>query len=108
MSWDSLLKTAWSWDAAYLIPALAVIWGLAALGSRTWVGSRWMVAAGEASFAFYLIHKPIMEGMGSQSLRTGQTDLWFVGRVLSMFVVVLAAAFALHYVIERPARNVVN
>lgn len=103
MSAPSHLQTAWSLDASYLIPSLVLILGAAMWGVRGWLASRAMVIAGEASFAFYLIHTQIMFRLGAGSWPHGAT----VGAIVShafVFLVVLAAAICLHFAIERPAR----
>jgi peptidoglycan/LPS O-acetylase OafA/YrhL len=67
----------------------------------------WMIAAGEASYALYLVHMPaLIAWKGAVSAlgdRPSSYDLgrWEVGGLLA---VTIAAAFALHYVVERPAR----
>ena len=86
--------SAWSFDAAYVLPALLIIGGLAVAPPR-WMTSRVMVAAGEASFAFYLIHLRILDRVGATT---------WPGKA-AVFVLVLAAAFALHHLVERPARD---
>lgn len=58
---------------------------------------------GEASFAFYLVHRIVTQalGLGFASQGTGQKVLWLV---LS-FVASVAAAAALHLFVEKPARR---
>lgn len=68
----------------------------------------WMLAAGEASYALYLVHMPILIGWkGVNSILTGRPssyvfDWWEIGSLLALS---LAAAFAVHYLFEGPARR---
>jgi len=63
MATPEMYFSVWSWDAAYMLPMFLLLWGLAA-NSRTLLarglGSRPMVVAGEGSFAFYLLHVPLI------------------------------------------------
>lgn len=67
-----------------------------------------LLLGGEASYALYLLHMPILIAWkGAVSALTGQDskyilDWWEVGVLL---VVSIAAAVALHLLIEGPARN---
>ena len=89
--------SAWSFDAGYLLPAAAIIVGLAIAPPR-WITTRVMVAAGEASFAFYLIHLRVLDRVGATTW-PGKAGVFFL---------VLAVAFALHHLVERPARDAIR
>jgi len=82
-----------------------LLWGLAA-NSRTLLarglGSRPMVVAGEASFAFYLLHVPLI-GV----LRIDGPNTW-MGWVVTtglLYLVILLVAVGAHVVIEVPAQR---
>lgn len=102
------LLSAWSWDASYLVPALAIIWGLAAARSRSWLATGVMVAAGEASYAFYLIHRQVMFQLGAGRWGPAGITRWTVTWQIMIFLLVVAIAIGLHHMIERPARRWVN
>jgi peptidoglycan/LPS O-acetylase OafA/YrhL len=68
----------------------------------------WMLASGEASYALYLVHMPLLVAWkNGRGLLTGvdsayRLPVWEAGILL---VVTILAAFALHYLWERPARR---
>ena len=104
MSSPSVLFTAWSWDIAYVVPSGLLLWGLA-WSPGTPVGrllaSRPMVFAGEASFAFYLFHRPLIQIFSSHPTDVARWWLEAVG----LFVVVFAVSAGAHILIERPAQR---
>ncbi|OYW25575.1 MAG: acyltransferase [Caulobacter sp. 12-67-6] len=67
-----------------------------------------MLAAGEASYALYLVHMPILIGWkGVNSALTQRPSAYVLAwwEVACLLVLTLVAAFAVHYLIERPART---
>lgn len=67
-----------------------------------------MLAAGEASYALYLVHMPILIGWkGVNSALTQRSSDYVLAwwEVACLLFLTLAAAFAVHYLIERPART---
>ena len=100
-----MLWSTWSWDAAYMVPVVLLLWGLAA-SPGTWLarflGSRPMVAAGEASFAFYLLHLPLLGLLHIEAPPTWAAWAFITGL---MFVMVLLVAVGAHVAIERPAQR---
>jgi peptidoglycan/LPS O-acetylase OafA/YrhL len=108
MSWSTHLYSAWSWDASYLVPALAIIWGLAVAGSASWLSTRVMVAAGSASYAFYLIHQRTMRPLGANRLRSVEVTGWVVIAQITTFLLVMALAVGLSQMIEQPARRFIT
>jgi peptidoglycan/LPS O-acetylase OafA/YrhL len=101
----SLLNTAWSWDAAYLVPAALVIWGLATHPGSALarlLASKPMVLAGEASFAFYLLHMPLLA-----RLTVGPVDRWYgwVFTTALEFAMIMLVAVGAHIAIERPMQR---
>jgi peptidoglycan/LPS O-acetylase OafA/YrhL len=101
----SLLFAAWSWDAVYLGPVFLLIWGLAA-GQGTllarFLASPPMIVAGEASFAFYILHGPMLgllayAGVNSEAKWVLQTTL--------QFTMILVLAVGAHHIIELPAQR---
>lgn len=102
MSMGRLLYTAWSWDAMYILPVSAIVLGLALGGSRV-LGSGPIVAAGAASYAFYLIHTVVMTGLGADEWADmGARSL--VAQV-AILLLVLALSVGLHHMVEQPAHR---
>lgn len=72
------------------------------------IAKPWMLESGEASYALYLVHMPILIGWkGVHSLLTNRPstytfEWWEIGVLLAL---TLVAAFALHYLVEGPARR---
>jgi peptidoglycan/LPS O-acetylase OafA/YrhL len=107
MAWPGLYYTAWSWDLAYAVPAVLLIFGLA-VAPRT-IPARFLalpaiVLLGEASYAFYLIHFNAIGWFGA--------GLWSVSFSISRLVteamvlgMILALSIGLHVSVEMPARK---
>jgi peptidoglycan/LPS O-acetylase OafA/YrhL len=75
-------------------------------GEYTPFRGRWMVWLGEASFAFYLLHKIVMS-YGQQLISGDQWDAqwslaFWLGFGAVVFGITLALAAALHMLVERP------
>jgi peptidoglycan/LPS O-acetylase OafA/YrhL len=97
--------TALSWDAAYQIPALLLIWGLATAplsGIGGFLAARPLVVAGEASYAFYLLHLPLITIIATTS--ASRTLEWGVLTTI-LFALILLTAIGAHIVIEKPAQR---
>jgi peptidoglycan/LPS O-acetylase OafA/YrhL len=108
MSWPQVLGTAQSWDVIYMAPAFFLIIGLA-LSPMTWLArvlsSRAMITLGEASFAFYLLHAPLLA-----QLHLGKSPTlaeWVFSTAAAMGIVTLAAV-GLNVCVEKPARNLLR
>jgi peptidoglycan/LPS O-acetylase OafA/YrhL len=105
MAWPALFLTAWSFDVITVVPVFVLLWGLAS-APRTALaralGSRAIVLAGEASYAFYLLHYPLLG-----RLDLGVPDGWrgWVFEVTLQFVIILLLAIGAHLAIERPAQR---
>lgn len=105
MTSERVLFTAWSWDAAYVVPAALLIWGLAtaphAPAARL-LATRPLILAGEASFAFYLLHAPLLS-----QLAIGPTETWygFAFTTILEFFVILFVAVGAHQLVEVPAQR---
>jgi peptidoglycan/LPS O-acetylase OafA/YrhL len=102
-----LISTAWSWDAVYMLPAALLLWGLAA-GPQTFLArglaTKPMVLFGEASFAFYLLHRPLVESL---TIATGGGRAWVLANAITFSLILLMAVGA-HMVIERPAQKLLR
>lgn len=91
--------------AGPLVLALAL---LAKAGADGPLSHPWMLASGEASYALYLVHFPLMIGWkGVVSALTGASSSYVLAgwEIPSLLAITLIAAFALHYLVERPARR---
>jgi peptidoglycan/LPS O-acetylase OafA/YrhL len=100
-----VVNSVWSWDAVYLVPTFLVIWGLAA-GQRSFLavflGSKPMVVLGEASFAFYLLHGPVL-GIINFPIPTSFNRWALV--VFAEFVLIMLVSIGAHKMIELPAQR---
>lgn len=106
MSWPALIFTPWSWDLAYGVPAAIFIFGLA-IAPLSWparaLSLPFIVLLGEASYAFYLIHDPLIGFLGAGEWHAGVSITRIVYEGLALGVI-LALAVGLHITVERPAR----
>ena len=78
---------------------------------RTFLSHPVAVFAGEASFALYLVHIPILMVWrnGAQALSGWPGDYRMgVGELAAMLVLTLAAAAAIHVFVERPGRRLLR
>ena len=91
-----------SWDVIYAVPAAALLFLLAIsprAGLGRLLGHPSLVALGEASYAFYLIHYPLRTQLGAtQSVLLNLFEL----------ALIVAAAWGIHVGFERPSRRLVR
>jgi peptidoglycan/LPS O-acetylase OafA/YrhL len=90
--------------AGPLVLSLALLSKAAADGA---LAKPYMMAAGEASYALYLVHMPaLIAWKGVVSALFDRSSSYDLARleVVALLVLTIAAAFALHYLVERPAR----
>ena len=103
-SWMYL--SAYSWDVGFAVPAVVLIFGVA-LSPRAPLSKLFalpaLVLLGEASYAFYLIHASVAEGLGATAW-IGATSTSTLGLEVLSLGLVLAMAIGLHIGLERPAR----
>jgi peptidoglycan/LPS O-acetylase OafA/YrhL len=107
MAWPALFYTAWSWDAAYAVPTVLLIFGLSvAQGSRLarFLSIPTIVLLGEASFAFYLVHQPLIGILGGAGWATSMSITAVLNEAF-IFGAILALALGLHIGLELPARK---
>lgn len=102
MCLPGLLFTASSWDLAYVLPCIAVIFGLAVAPASAF--SRLLslpafILLGEASYAFYLCHQQLL---GFPGLAGFQTSIL---REIPVLLIILCIAIALHLFVEKPSRT---
>jgi peptidoglycan/LPS O-acetylase OafA/YrhL len=107
MAWRGLFITAWSWDVAYAVPATCLIFGLAVAPRGVLarlLSLSTIVLLGEASYAFYLIHEPMIGYLGGGKwIEDGSLSrIIFEAMVLGA---ILAFAVGLHVTVEMPARK---
>lgn len=92
--------------AGPLVLALALLSKSQAAPEEVW--PRWLLIGGEASFAFYLLHMPVLIGWrGAAAVFLGRPTgqamaMWEVGSALLLTALLALAA---HYLWERPARD---
>ena len=108
MAWPALFYTAWSWDIAYAVPAVILIFGLAAAPAG-WLARTLslplIVLLGEASYAFYLVHVPAISFLGAGQWGSQEISVSMVFLEGLNLGVVAVLAVGLHFTIERPARR---
>lgn len=87
----------WAVPVAALVVMTAARSDLAGAGLRV-LRNRWLVVAGQVSFAFYLVHELVI---------TNLRDALGVGAPAAVVMLVVSAALAvvLHYGVERPAQR---
>jgi peptidoglycan/LPS O-acetylase OafA/YrhL len=107
MAWPALRSTAWSYDLAYGLPAVLLIFALAAAPAG-WLSRGLSIPAvvllGEASYAFYLVHSPAIAFLGAGQWREAVSGSLVALEVFNL-AVILALAVGLHLSLERPARR---
>jgi exopolysaccharide production protein ExoZ len=93
-----------TWVMAYGLSAAFVVFGLATLERQGW-SPRWPagVALGDASYALYLVHYPIISIICKASVRAGLSGLPGAALAwLATLFVCISVAVALHRLFERP------
>ncbi len=106
MAWPAHNYTAWSFDVSYALPATLLILGLA-LAPGAAIATRLslplVVLLGEASYAFYLVHEPLMRmfGAGRWANEFSVTNVAFELFTLGFLLLI---AVGLHITVERPSR----
>src|SRR5690606_20454371 len=65
------------------------------------LSTRPLVVMGEASFAFYLLHVPLMRQLGIESDSLGQ---WILATTI-LFALTMFTAIGAHIAVERPAQK---
>lgn len=106
MAWPANLFSAWSWDLAYALPSVVLIFGLAVAprGNLARVLSiPWVVLLGECSYAFYLVHQRALGYFGADRWATATSATTIIYEALTLGAI-LCLAVGLHVMIERPAR----
>jgi peptidoglycan/LPS O-acetylase OafA/YrhL len=104
------LFSEYSWDISYAVPAMLLILGLALAPlnrvSRV-LAHPGLVLLGEASFALYLTHWWLADGLGSGTWATS-LDAGTIANEIGILVFVAATSVAIHLYFERPARTFIK
>lgn len=101
-----LSSTSFAYDLAYAAPGAVLILGLALSPDRgiaRLLGSVTLVALGELSYGFYLLHEPIGTMVIGGRLSNGFTPVG-VGFFVVGLLILVVLSWALHVSFERPAR----
>ena len=101
-----VINSSPSYDLAYAVPGVLLILGLALSPDRgiaRLLGSVALVALGELSYAFYLIHVPIGLFVLTDVLSNGFTPVSVTVLIFGLLLLV-ALSWGLHVSFERPAR----
>lgn len=102
-----LLKTTWSWDVMYAIPAVILIFGLATVPDTRlgrFLARPTVVRLGAASYAFYLLHVVLIGRLDAARWTDVVTPMIVVYSFLT-FGLILAAAVGVHQLVEDPTRR---
>ncbi|MFI6785281.1 acyltransferase family protein [Micromonospora sp. NPDC050276] len=110
MAWPDRTRYYASYDALWMLPGALLFFGLgqyprSAL-SRL-LSTRFIVFLGEVSFAFYLVHRPLMQLVGEAAWMNDDL-LTYVAKLTLLVAAIIAAAAACHFLWERPAQRLVN
>lgn len=110
MAWPGRTHYYASYDAMWMLPGVLLFFGLSqypqsALGR--FLSTRLVVFLGEVSFAFYLVHRPLMQVVGAASWVDDSFMAYFTKMTL-LVVFITAVATACHFLWERPAQRFVN
>ena len=108
--WDALIAGSYGVGIDWLCFSGAaplfvlVIFAFAQYASRLseLFASSWLVYLGEISFAFYLIHQPILTMLSRQALADSPHAMVWLS--IAAFCFSLAAAMLLHHLVELPSR----
>ena len=98
-------------DRLVVLAAGPVILALAVLSTARadrLLSHPWMLVAGEASYALYLLHMPVLIGWkGVVSILTGRSSTYLLGswEVACLLVLSTAAALIIHHRFEAPVRG---
>ena len=106
MSRGAIYFSAGSWDVVYAVPTALLIWFLAAapnVGVARFLSIPPVVALGEASYAFYLIHGPLKDELGARIPGGGTLDNFFLDCL--QLGLVAGLAWGIHVAFERPTRR---
>lgn len=107
MAWPRLYFSAWSWDVAYAVPAVLLIFGLSVAQTgrlARFLSTSNIVLLGEASFAFYLVHLPMIGVLGAGHWGQDMSPTAVLDEIF-IFGAILALALGLHIGLELPARR---
>ncbi|MBM0277272.1 acyltransferase family protein [Micromonospora tarensis] len=110
MAWPDRTRYYASYDALWMLPGALLFFGLGQYPQSMlgrFLSTRAVVLLGEVSFAFYLVHRPLMLAVGEASWMDDSLPAYLAKMtVLVAFITVVAAGC--HFLWERPAQRLVN
>ncbi|MCG5468307.1 acyltransferase [Micromonospora sp. LAH09] len=110
MAWPGRTRYYASYDALWMLPAVLLFLGLSYYPKSAlshFLSTRLVVLLGEVSFAFYLVHRPLMHVFGAESWAQESLLSYSVKMVLLIAVIAVVAA-GCHFLWERPAQRFLN
>ncbi|MEV4117888.1 acyltransferase [Micromonospora sp. NPDC049645] len=110
MAWPDRTRYYASYDALWMIPGALLFFGLGQYPQSAlsrFLSTRPLVFLGEVSFAFYLVHRPLMQLVGESSWMNDSLPAYLAKLTLLVAVITLVAA-GCHFLWERPAQRLVN
>jgi peptidoglycan/LPS O-acetylase OafA/YrhL len=103
---SAVLLSPASFDVAYAVPAFAVLLGLSLSPAHRvsrFLSLPLIILLGEASYAFYLVSRPMLDLIGSTAWSKAITVPALVIQGFNL-AIILALAIGLHLVVEKPLR----
>ncbi|GAA1295784.1 acyltransferase [Planotetraspora silvatica] len=98
--WDQWQRVAWMTGPLVLL--IAAVASADAVGRRSWLKAPALIWLGEVSFAFYLVHQPVIR-FGAHLLVGEHSPLpMLIAAAFAMLGVSLILAWLLHRLVERP------
>jgi peptidoglycan/LPS O-acetylase OafA/YrhL len=92
-------------DSILALPFLGLLLAAAGLdvsGKPSWLTNRWLIYAGEVSFAFYLVHELVIINLRRSLALDGPSA------AALYFTVAALAAIALHHLVELPCQRLLR
>jgi peptidoglycan/LPS O-acetylase OafA/YrhL len=110
MTWPDRTYYYATLDVLWLPPALAICLGLGLYpdsAAGRLLGWRPVVLLGEISFAFYLVHRPLMWLFRVQDFTTDRPVV-YVAKVAAVLLLITGVAVGCHFLWEKPAQRLIN
>ena len=101
------ILSTYRWVAGYTPGAAVLIFCCARYGG-SWLGDRWMVAAGDASYSFYMLHTLVTVAFMRWMPQPTDDPLLASAVIVAAIALNLAISLLIFRAFERPARNLVR
>jgi peptidoglycan/LPS O-acetylase OafA/YrhL len=111
MCWPGKQQYVARLDALWVLPAALLFLGLAVLPAASLsrlLSTRPLLVLGETSFAFYLVHRPLMFAFDDRTVAQQHGPLVYAAFSVALLGMIIVVAVGANQVIERPARRWLN